>query len=100
MENDNNQASGDEEGKNPRGMPIFTTANCKPLDVDSVVDILKNAGRYGSIACDAIPSGPKAGNVFLFVPKSEADLGEEFFLSLTTPPKARLSIILATEKGS
>ena len=66
----------EEEGdKCPRGMPIFTTANCKPLDVDTVVDILRNADKYGSIACNAIPTDPKAGNVFLFIPKSETEQG-------------------------
>lgn len=72
-----NQGSEEEGERKPPGMPIFTTANCKPLDIDTVVDILRNADKYESIACEAIPSGPKAGNVFLFVPKCEADQGEE-----------------------
>lgn len=63
----------DEEA--PPGMPIFTTANCKPLDVDTVVDILRNSERYSSIACNSIPADPKAGNVFLFIPKSDAEQG-------------------------
>ena len=57
----------------PPGLPIFTTANSKPLDIDTVVDILKNVDKYESIACDAIPPDPKAGNVFLYIPKSDSD---------------------------
>lgn len=73
VEDSEHQLSDDEA---PPGMPIFTTANCKPLDVDTVVDILKNSEKYSSIACNIIPADPKAGNVFLFVPKSEGDQGE------------------------
>ena len=65
----------DEEA--PPGMPIFTTANCKPLDVDTVVDILRNSERYSSIACNTIPADPKAGNVFLFIPKCDAEQGKK-----------------------
>ena len=69
------------EEEAPPGMPIFTTANCKPLDVDTVVDILKNSEKYSSIACNTIPADPKAGNVFLFVPRSEGDQGEHYVKS-------------------
>ena len=72
--NDDRSSSSDEEQAAP-GMPIFTTANSKPLDAETVVDILKNVDKYEAITCDSIPADPKTGNVFLFMPKTEADQG-------------------------
>ena len=59
----------------PPGLSLFLQPNNKPLDVDLVVTILKNVEKYSSVACDTIPTDPKAGNVFLFIPTREEEQG-------------------------
>ncbi len=60
----------------PACMDIFAEPILKPLDVGSVVEILKNVEKYESFVGKCIPPNPKPGNVFLFMPKQEDEQGE------------------------
>ncbi len=59
----------------PPGIEYFSEGNPKPLDVDVVVEILKNVDNYRSVAYTDVPSDPQGGNVFLFLPDTEEEQG-------------------------
>eukprot|EP00794_Sanderia_malayensis_P007022 gene7022-7810_t len=73
------------------GLAMFSEPNLKPLDIDTVVEVLKNVEKYESVACTSAASNPKAGDVFLCIPKtgdSQVNCWKDQYLWVNHGPKA------------